>query len=1076
MNITVRTCLLAFLITFAAFSQAESGDNGNFFQGTERIGGYYLNGDKEDEVNGIAIDAEGNIIVTGTTNSLKQIVFEDGHQAEYGGGESDAFLIKYNTAGKIIWSTYFGGSGLDRGLAVKLTNDGKIFICGSTTSENGISYQGFQNTLAGGTDGFIAYFEYDGNLIWSSYFGGANEDVAKNITADNNGNIIICGTTNSTGLADAGAFQPELNGSTDAFVLKLTPSYDKNWVTYFGGEDADTCNAVVTDNSDKIIIAGSTLSAEDIASPGAAQGDEAGGQDAFIAVFKPDGQREWSTYLGGSKTDYALGLACDSKNNILVSGCSDTKDQTADDIVTWDAFLKNIMGKAGGAMIVKYSPAGERLYGSFFGYPEQPFRDTTISTTGYAIVCDSSDSYILTGWTKRLPYNTGAWQPNPGGGFDAFAVKFNEGNKLIWSTYYGGEENDFANCLAFDNKNNIYIAGKTNSGDNISDKFYYLKPPDGFFASLTGYANVIFNLILADQTKYPVLVTVSDIIDTANPKEIYRNEFDEDDTVAFDAGRSDGPYKIIVTPANTHIYQSLYYKYKRAELLKLDELDKCFFSKNNDISDNNRKGNFSYGFRNSGIYGEKLYWPSNSDYQYIFGGGLWFGAQKINPETGMIKKYIEMTYNPNNGGSWMVPGRYEDDAPFDNSVNVKYRAVNSEDYNKSTGEFTENPQSPAWPVWKDNSSGELKKFGAWVYDLEKRGHTFYPGGPLFFSDEDIVSVYNDSELNYFDGDTELRKTQGYPLGLQFEQVIYTWEDPPVDDVLIISWKIINISNDTLFNCWAAPLIDYDLAIRSQYQSGATNDRGRYYNEEKSLGLAAGWSDTTRGEAGMNFGYIGFSLLQTPAVDQEGFLRNDKQYYEKEEQLGLATYRNWPIENDPLDDDAVYNFLSASFFDGDQGPGDKRTALATGPFNFHPGDTAKVVLLINFAPTASGLDATGTAEDMSLLVERKKEADKFWYGYLSPVPETPLINTSGYSKVIPNPSSESINICYSLPDQGFVRLNVFDMFGNKVYGKEKFGMPGIHHERIDITHLNPGTYCYVISGTGSINSGKFIITR
>ena len=103
---------------------------------------------------------------------------------------------------------------------------------------------------------------------------------------------------------------------------------------------------------------------------------------------------------------------------------------------------------------------------------------------------------------------------------------------------------------------------------------------------------------------------------------------------------------------------------------------------------------------------------------------------------------------------------------------------------------------------------------------------------------------------------------GYPLRLQCEERIYSWGYGTMKDFVIQSYTMQNKSNDTLWNCWLAPVLDIDIGRKPTVN--CTNDRVRFYDEDTSLNLAVGWSDASSvssGEQGDGLGYIGISACR-----------------------------------------------------------------------------------------------------------------------------------------------------------------------------------------------------------------------
>ncbi len=415
-------------------------------------------------------------------------------------------------------------------------------------------------------------------------------------------------------------------------------------------------------------------------------------------------------------------------------------------------------------------------------------------------------------------------------------------------------------------------------------------------------------------------------------------------------------------------------------------------------------------------------WPRGSNNQYVFGGGIWFAAKKLNP-IGDTVKLCAISYNPNSGSSWMVPGRIEDQDLVNDGSREKYRVYFSSDYRRSDG----SPVKPTdgtspWPIWdvSSNPNDELRKdryFGGYVDAVGSRTLDAYPKGPAFISGEDIFATFKDTDLNRYEGGVGRRRSEGYPMRLQYEQMIYSWGFGDYRDFLFIKYAMINKSKDTLRECWLAPAFDMDIGIAGSSANYAANDRTRFYDEEDTLNLAVQWSQGNQGEAGKGFGYIGFDFLESPATypalvpvdtlpdqngqdsvvfrligtspDSAGFLRSDKKVYPNREQLGLKTFRNWVITDDPKENDDRYNFVSLGIKDGDTPAGDKRFLMATGPFSLRPGDTARTVVGLIMANTPTGADPTGATPDLVELIKRDKFAQRVYDdNFRTPTPPEP----------------------------------------------------------------------------------------
>jgi hypothetical protein len=424
----------------------------------------------------------------------------------------------------------------------------------------------------------------------------------------------------------------------------------------------------------------------------------------------------------------------------------------------------------------------------------------------------------------------------------------------------------------------------------------------------------------------------------------------------------------------------------------------------------NTVSNIEFYQTNYGIFGNNVvgsnagggWWPRGSQNQYIFGGGIWFGAVKQRPDTNVMKKYVTVSYNPNNGRSWMVPGRIEDGDLRNEEELFRYRTFFSTDFNLGNGEPYNEDHVTNWPIWDTEDNEQLKVdryVGYYVHDDDARNMDTYPKGPAFISGEDIFSVYKDTDVDQYDGGGNLRRADGYPLRLQYEEIIYSWGFGDYKDFIFQKYKIINFSPDTLYDCWMASVMDIDIALKLNARAGASNDRVTYYFPEDSLDLAVQWTNTDLGERDKGFGYLGLDFLESPAVDSlTGFVRKDKKFYLNNEQLGLKTSFNWPIAEDINDDEPRYNTMASGDKMGDAGPGDRRFMMSTGPFhmrpaqnygdpdNFIPGDTVNIVVGIILAGASKGKDADGSWDDMAELVRKDKFAQRVYdNNFLAPEP-------------------------------------------------------------------------------------------
>ncbi|MBI3258716.1 MAG: hypothetical protein HYZ54_04460 [Ignavibacteriae bacterium] len=496
-------------------------------------------------------------------------------------------------------------------------------------------------------------------------------------------------------------------------------------------------------------------------------------------------------------------------------------------------------------------------------------------------------------------------------------------------------------------------------------------------------------------------------------------------------------------------------------------------------------------------------WPRGSANQYIFGGGVWFAAKKIvRGDTALL---CEISYSPGSGTSWFAPGMIEDGDSYLDEFNKKYRVYFSTDFNKGDGVPSNLADGPNWPIW-DNSPnpfdtiGQDRYVGNYVFDINQRNNTTNAKGPAFISQEDIFAVFKDTDLSRYEGGVETRRSQGYPLRLQYEQMIYSWGFGDYKDFMFIKYIVINKSNDTLYDCWAAPAYDMDIATTTNSSAGADNDHTRYVNEVDTLNLAIQWSGTNRGEAGKGFGYIGFDFLESPAVDANRNIRHDQKAYISKEQIGLKTFKSWPITVDPTENAERYNFVSSMDKDGDiGGAGDKRFLMSTGPFNLRPNDTARVVVGLMFAATAAGQDADGTFKDLINLIRidtfaqavydnnyKTPKAPDEAFVYYKPLNNAVLISWDSTSEMSYDPLEEGMDFLgYKLYRARRDDLDTFNVDQQNNAKKGPFGWKQIAEWKMDLPFLKslvsngfaPGAPFFdSVRIVQQLNTSTFIVRR
>jgi uncharacterized protein (TIGR03437 family) len=447
----------------------------------------YIGGSRDDYITAIAVDAAGDAYVTGATTSLDFPVVNP-FQSRFGGASTgvpfstgDAFVTKVNPTGnKLIYSTYLGGSQDDAGLAIAIDSTGSAYVTGATISGN--------FPVMGANGGFP--------------FPSGNRG---------SGGQAIANCQTCTGpFWDPG----------DAFVTKLDPTGSQLvFSTYLGGGNDDVAWSLALDSSNDVYVAGCTLSSNFPVTKGAAQTHYAGDTtinptylgNGFVAEFNPTGSAlVYATFVGGTGDNCVTAIAVDSTGAAYVTGSTDATDlpvTTGALQATFGGYASNqipvtVKQDIGDAFVGKLAPGGATfVYMTYLGGSK--------NDAGTAIAVDAGGTAYVGGFTNSANFPL-AGTPVQGtfGGYsgthfglniqgDAFLALVNPtGTTLLFSTFLGGNYDDGIGGLVLDGTGGVYLAGGTCS-PNFPATANAFQPSlanyqtkgfsDAFYAVLTGF-------------------------------------------------------------------------------------------------------------------------------------------------------------------------------------------------------------------------------------------------------------------------------------------------------------------------------------------------------------------------------------------------------------------------------------------------------------------------------------------------------------------------------------------------------------------------------------------------------------
>jgi len=274
----------------------------------------------------IALDGSGNFYVTGVTASSDFPTTPGAYDTTL--GFYDVFLAKFTEGGGLLWSTLLGGDEEDGGCAIAIDAEGNACLTGWAYSDNfPTTPAAHDSSLDGNNDAFVAKFDSDGGLLWSTYLGGSSADKGYGIAADSSSSVWVFGNTSSNDFpATAGAYDQSYNGGEDTTLTKFASDGTLLWATYLGGSNVDDSAAISLDGYGNAWTLSYTHSSDFPTTVGAYDESHNLSGDAAVSQFGTDGQLKWSSFLGGSSDDFPYDIALASPGVLLLAGDTESSD------------------------------------------------------------------------------------------------------------------------------------------------------------------------------------------------------------------------------------------------------------------------------------------------------------------------------------------------------------------------------------------------------------------------------------------------------------------------------------------------------------------------------------------------------------------------------------------------------------------------------------------------------------------------------------------------------------------------------------------------------------------------------
>jgi hypothetical protein len=379
----------------------------------------------------------------------------------------------------LLWSTYTGGMSDDFPYDITRDAVNNVYITGYTASAAYPTTAGvYDATHNGGGaypyDVFVSKFNATGTtLLYSTFIGGSEGEVAEKIVVNNAGNVYLTGSTKSSDFpVTAGVYDNTYNGDGfaswiwgDVFILQLNATGSALvFSTFVGGDIDDAGRALFVDNSGNIYCAGAARSNFPVTAGAFDTVYSFGPYDGFILKMNPTATALiYCTYYGGSGNDTANGITVDDLGNAYVTGNTHSSDFP----VTAGAFDTSFNGVYDG-YVLKINPTGTGLvYSTYVGAADEDRH--------FGIVLKGNYNIVIAGFSSSISYPTtaGAYDTSHNGSYDVVLTELNaSGSSLVYSTFMGGMDADMALCLTQSFSGFIYIAGYCAAGFPVTAGAY----------------------------------------------------------------------------------------------------------------------------------------------------------------------------------------------------------------------------------------------------------------------------------------------------------------------------------------------------------------------------------------------------------------------------------------------------------------------------------------------------------------------------------------------------------------------------------------------------------------------------
>ncbi len=403
-------------------------------------------GTSEEMGNGVAVDINGNVYVTGAfkspTVTFGSIVLTNTPSIWH-----DVFVVKYDHNGTVIWAKSGGGNSDDVGNSVAVDAIGNVYVTGFIGGTS--TFGSYTLTSAGNADFFLVKYDPNGTVLWAKSAGGIDHDKGYGVALDGFGNIYVTGTYTATNITFGTTVLNQI-GSIDIFVVKYDPNGNVIWAKSGGGNSVDESTSIAVDSIGNAFITGGYDS--NTITFGTASLNNYGNlnPDCFLVKYNPTGNVLWARSFGGINNEAGEAIAIDHTGNVFINGYYDGDSVSIGNIV-----LYGDPNSVNGVFTVKYDSLGNILWArAALGAANEDPHGIAVDGIGNSFITgDFTNSFIVFG--NDTVHAVGV--------ADIYLAKYDPNGNTVWAKSQGGSEGDYTYSIASSYNGDIYITGKNDS-------------------------------------------------------------------------------------------------------------------------------------------------------------------------------------------------------------------------------------------------------------------------------------------------------------------------------------------------------------------------------------------------------------------------------------------------------------------------------------------------------------------------------------------------------------------------------------------------------------------------------------